>query len=547
MNTPLGIPAYNSYELDLPAWFAVPTHNFGDPKHPVWWSLANPTTNSRNLSHRSHQKSIEVKRMGIDRPVVSLNEWDTPPKVMLDTITLEHFDEADKERIHKLQAHPNATFSNHPVLERGRPEKMEKNITYNRHHKHQDKVSKYGQHFLNKVDEVKKGKIIFGDEDSVHPSPSSSRTPSRLSELVSQLSSSAPASTEKMTSSSSGSSKSSMGRYKPKPRGQSSSSGSTTSSANARVFGRTPKPKKKLIIESSSESSSDSGSSSDSDKKSKTSSGSQFQLPVPIAPKKPRGRPAKIKPPTEPKKPRGRPKRQAVLDDFSSSVSSEKPAEPEPKKKAGRPKKYATAEEARTARIEKTKESNKRMKEMREKEQKDMGAEDKNVKGSGLEGEKITKTQHNKIVSRIKKEIKLHKKEQKPVDYLEGALKEISEIKGGATAEQIGMASILRSWIYPRDANFYKDLSDIVHSADRVVPAGNPHIDQDLNMDLNAQAVIDNLLTKVKSFQPRKNRPNFLKGFPEYPPPPPPPPVVVAVAKPAGKPAIKPKPPKKKT
>jgi len=519
MNTPLGIPAYNSYELDLPAWFAVPTHNYGDPKHPVWWSLANPTTNSRNLSHRSHHKSIEVKRMGINRPVVSMNEWDTPPKIMLDTITLEHFDEADKERIHKLQAHPNATFSNHPVLERGRPEKMEKNITYNRHHKHQNKVSKYGQHFLNKVDEVKKGKIIFGDEDSVHPSPSSSRTPSRLSELVSQLSSSAPSSNASTilmskSSSSSGSSKSSMGRYKPKPRGQSSSSGSTTSSANARVFGRTPKPKKKLIIESSS----DSGSSSSSEEKS--SSGSQFPLPVPIAPKKPRGRPAKIKPPTEPKKPRGRPKRQAVLDDFSSSVSSEKPTEPEPpKKKAGRPKKYATAEEARTARIEKTKESNKRMKEMREKEQKDMGAEDKNVKGSGLEGKKITKTQHNKIVSRIKKEIKIHKKEQKPTDFLEGALKEIGEIKGGATAEQIGMASILRSWIYPRDAMMYKDLSDIVHSADRVVPAGNPHIDQTLTLDPNAQAVIDNLLVKVKSFQPRKNRPDFLKAYPEFPPP----------------------------
>ena len=265
MSAPLdNIPLFSSIEVDLPAWFAVPTKNYGNPKKPVWFALANPMTTSRNISTRKQEKSIDIKRRVIDAPKLEVNEWDNR------NLTIDHFAPKDQARIEKMEQHPNKTFSNYPVLERGRPEELEKNKVYNRHHKHQTKEQKYGRTFLDRVEETLRGKPIEDGDGSVYPSPSSSRTPSRLSSLASSLRSSAPSS--------------------------SSSSASSDSRGGSRVFGRPIK--RKVVIEEDSDSDEGSGSASDEEEskssKSKSSSRSSKSFTITVPRKKPsvsRGKP----------------------------------------------------------------------------------------------------------------------------------------------------------------------------------------------------------------------------------------------------------------
>lgn len=199
MSAPVDIPIFNSLQLTLPAWFAVPTRNFGNPNQPVWWSLANPTTTARNLANRRHALSVDLVRRGTSKPKIEQNQWDYfhtahnasdfpwggnvergfDPRTMIP----EHFDELDQERIKKMKEHPTKTFANYPVIERGRPDKMEANIIYNRHHKHHTLEQKYGNSYLNKYKETLVGRPIpDDDEDSPDDrSPSSSRTPTARS------------------------------------------------------------------------------------------------------------------------------------------------------------------------------------------------------------------------------------------------------------------------------------------------------------------------------------------------------------------------------
>ena len=272
MSSPLNIPLFSSIDVELPAWFAVPTKNYGDPKKPVWFALANPMTTSRNISTRKQEKSINIKRRTVDEPSLEVNEWDDRG-----SLTKEHFAPIDQARIEKMEEHPNATFANYPVLARGRPEKMERNVEYNRHHKSHTREQKYGSSFLTKVAETLKGKPITQGEASAHPSPSSSRTPSRLSSLASSLRSSAP-------------------------------SEATRSSGGDRVFGRPIR--RRVVIEEDSESdegSSSEGSSSESDEegskssKSKSSKSSSFSItPKQKKPSVSRGKPPLKRPEPNP-------------------------------------------------------------------------------------------------------------------------------------------------------------------------------------------------------------------------------------------------------
>lgn len=229
MSAPLDLPIYNNYTLNLPAWFATATKNYGNPKDPIWFALANPTTTARNISNRKHEHSIDIARKSITKPELVKNQWDNVfsfngnspyhlelPKDFKKNMTLEHFSELDQKRIEKMKAHPNENFGNYPVLARGRPEELPKNVVYNRHHKNHDLLQKYGQEYLNKVKEVEVGRPIrhshgyIGNtsERSIQASPVSSRTgssssgskssassgsKSRLSSLASSLRSSNPA------------------------------------------------------------------------------------------------------------------------------------------------------------------------------------------------------------------------------------------------------------------------------------------------------------------------------------------------------------------
>jgi hypothetical protein len=215
MDRPLDLPIYNNYTLNLPAWFATATKNYGNAKEPVWFALANPMTTSRNISNRKHEHSIDIARKSIAKPELVKNQWDnsfefygnapktiTLPQDFKKDMTLEHFSEIDQVRIKRMQQHPNKNFAVYPVLARGRPEELPKNVIYNRHHGKHSTVQKYGMPYLEKVNATNFGRPIDDGEESAHPSPSSSRTPtarsgtsssgskSRLSSLASSLRSS---------------------------------------------------------------------------------------------------------------------------------------------------------------------------------------------------------------------------------------------------------------------------------------------------------------------------------------------------------------------
>ena len=378
MDTPLNIPAFNSYELDLPAWFAVPTRNFGDPKKPVWWSLANPTTNTRNLSTRKHQHSIDINRKVIDKP--ALNEWDELPRAMTQSITLEHFAPIDQARIEKMEEHEGESYANHPALSRGRPEVLPKNVEYMRHHKHHDQVKRYGSSFLEKVKAVQLGKPIVQGEESAHPSPSSSRTPtartpSRLSNLARSLQSFSPANESESSSDSESESEDEDVREARRQ-------------ADRSVFGRNP-------LGSSSSGSSSSGSSKSRSSRSSRPSVSRGKPPL----KRPEPKPRKIAGTTAPK-PKPKKTKPAVELVIEEPVVVETPsptvpaptvpAPPKPKGKTkwakptssqgdvplvqkarGRKPKYATKQEAYLAKLEQNKIGKQKKAEAKKKAQTD--------------------------------------------------------------------------------------------------------------------------------------------------------------------------------
>jgi len=228
MSAPVDIPIFNSLQLTMPAWFAVPTKNFGNPNQPVWWSLANPLTTARNLANRQHAISIDLVRRGTSKPKIEQNPWDLfhsshhtgykwgtnverdfDPRTMIP----EHFDELDQERIKKMKEHPTKTFANYPVIERGRPETLEANIIYNRHHKHHTLEQKYGNRYIDKYKETIIGRPIQDDTDTPDDrSASSSRTPtarSSASSISSKSKSSRPSRLSSLASSISLSKKSS--------------------------------------------------------------------------------------------------------------------------------------------------------------------------------------------------------------------------------------------------------------------------------------------------------------------------------------------------
>lgn len=193
MSPPLNIPLFNTFEVDLPAWLAVPTKNYGKKSNPVWFRLANPMTTSRNLSNRQHDSSIDLsRRAGLTKPEIKLNSWDSSYNKA--DIVLEHFNALDQSRIKKMEEHSGELYTNYPVLSRGRPEVMAKNVDYNKKHSKHDTEQKYGKPFLTKVKETLIGKPIEGNDGnfSKPKSPVRSKTspPVRSSTLLSSLASS---------------------------------------------------------------------------------------------------------------------------------------------------------------------------------------------------------------------------------------------------------------------------------------------------------------------------------------------------------------------
>jgi hypothetical protein len=140
------------FKLNLPAWFYVRTKDFGNPNRSVvWYKLVNPLSTARNLATRKKQKSVELERSGIEKPEIEDNSMkadDLP-------VYINRFSAYDQKRLQKyLRKDKEDKFAINPVIQRGRPEQMPKNILFNKTFKG------YDQPYLDLVDNVKRGRII---------------------------------------------------------------------------------------------------------------------------------------------------------------------------------------------------------------------------------------------------------------------------------------------------------------------------------------------------------------------------------------------------
>jgi hypothetical protein len=87
--------------------------------------------------------------------------------------------------------------------------------------------------------------------------------------------------------------------------------------------------------------------------------------------------------------------------------------------------------------------------------------------GSGLVKPAILK----KLVAKLRADIKHHKGEGRPVDYLQACIKMLQgHMRGGADIQQKGLSAQIRTYLPAGNEDLYKELSFIVHSGDR-----NPH------------------------------------------------------------------------
>ena len=147
--TEIDLPSFSDYTLNLPAWFWVRTSDYGNAGRRVWFRLASPMSTARNLATRKKDLSVDLERSGIsEATLIEDKSSDEKP-------IFERFSKADQKRIVKyLKANGDDTFTNYPVLQRGRPEKLKKNILFNR------SFSGYDDDFLKKVKETKRGKYI---------------------------------------------------------------------------------------------------------------------------------------------------------------------------------------------------------------------------------------------------------------------------------------------------------------------------------------------------------------------------------------------------
>jgi len=147
--TEINLPTFAEYQLNLPAFFAVKTNYYGDPKRKTWWKLANPLSTARNLATRKKESSVNLVRSGIIEPEVEVENENKDPMLV------EQFSSADQLRIRKwIKADKTKNFAIYPVLPRGRPETMPKNIEYKKGFRG------YDDDFLQQVELTKDGRII---------------------------------------------------------------------------------------------------------------------------------------------------------------------------------------------------------------------------------------------------------------------------------------------------------------------------------------------------------------------------------------------------
>jgi hypothetical protein len=105
-----------------------------------------------------------------------------------------------------------------------------------------------------------------------------------------------------------------------------------------------------------------------------------------------------------------------------------------------------------------------------------------------------------KLVAKLRADIKHHKGEGRPVDYLQACIKMLQgKMKGGATALQKGLCAEIRTYIPDGDTDLYNQLSFIIHSGDRNPNkhGTNPYTDPTNSYDDTAESVIEYTKDKI--------------------------------------------------
>jgi hypothetical protein len=169
------------------------------------------------------------------------------------------------------------------------------------------------------------------------------------------------------------------------------------------------------------------------------------------------------------------------------------PATPQeaPKKTRGRPKKVVAPVEG---------EDNIKMviaeKKPRGRPKKVVAPAEEKVEGEGL----VKPATLKKLVAKLRADIKHHKGEGRPVDYLQACIKMLQgKMKGGSTSTQKGICAEIRTYIPDGDTDLYNHLSFIIHSGDRNPNkhGSNPYTDPTNSYDDYAESVIEFAKDKI--------------------------------------------------
>jgi hypothetical protein len=219
--------------------------------------------------------------------------------------------------------------------------------------------------------------------------------------------------------------------------------------------------------------------------------------PTQDAPKK-RGRPKKVAPAEgdniqmviAEKKPRGRPKKVVAPAEGKGLLEELK------KRELGLPNKaIETAKKVVGDRREREIEENNKVPNASPRPTKAGGR--KTLAGKGL----VSKKTLNKLVAKLRADIKYHKSEGRPVDYLQACIKMLQgHMIGGADIQQKGLSAQIRTYLPAGNEDLYKELSFIVHSGDRNPHAHghNPYADPTNTYDAVAESAVEYAENLVK-------------------------------------------------
>jgi len=144
-------------QLILPEYFAVPRKN--------GYKLVNPMTKERNLSKRKGETSVKILRKPVENAILLEGKNELIPLSLFSKkdreLITQHFDKIEQNKSKSVQEKP--VIQMPPSKERGRPERLPKNIEINKE-RNDGKAKKGRPSKYNSQEEAKKAKAIKDKE-----------------------------------------------------------------------------------------------------------------------------------------------------------------------------------------------------------------------------------------------------------------------------------------------------------------------------------------------------------------------------------------------